>query len=110
MKARSPEGWRLAGLLFAHGAIGVVKEAKVPEAMHELSDKQLSEKLSSGELSEKKATIARAILRRRRQERLQAWFKRHGWLPAVLAALGLASFFSIRLSASDEASKEGDDN
>jgi hypothetical protein len=48
--------------------------------MHELSDKELHEKLSSGELSEKKATIARAILRRRHQERLQAWFKRHGWL------------------------------
>jgi hypothetical protein len=81
----------------------------LPEAMHELSDKELHEKLSSGELSEKKATIARAILRRRHQERLQAWFKRHGWLAAILAALGLASVFSIRLSGSDEASnKQGD--
>jgi hypothetical protein len=44
-----------------------------------------------------------------RQHRLQAWFKRHGWLAAILAALGLAGVFSIRLSGSDEASnKDGD--
>ena len=39
--------------------------------LHELSDKELREKLSSGELSDKKATIARTVLRRRRQERFQ---------------------------------------
>jgi hypothetical protein len=80
----------------------------VPEPMHELSDKELREKLSSGELSEKKATTARATLRRRRQERLQAWFKHHGWLAAILAAIGLASVFSIRLPYSDASNKEGD--
>jgi hypothetical protein len=81
----------------------------LPEALHEFSDKELREKLASDELSEKKAAIARAILRRRRQDRLQAWFKRHGWLAAILAALGLASVFSIRLSGSDEASNKDDD-
>ena len=81
----------------------------MPEAMYELSDKELREKLSKGELSEKKATIARAILRRRRQDRLQAWFKRHAWLAAILAAIGLASIFSTRLSTSDEASDEHGD-
>ena len=40
-------------------------------ALHELSDRELREKLSTGELSDKKATIARALLRRRRQERLR---------------------------------------
>jgi hypothetical protein len=70
-----------------------------------LSDEELRDKLSSGELSDKKATTARAILRRRRQERLQAWFKRHAWLAALLTALGLASIFSVRPSASDEASE-----
>ena len=58
-------------------------------ALHELSDKELREKLSTGELSDKKATIARALLRRRRQERFQAWLKRHAWLGAILAAIGL---------------------
>ena len=32
-------------------------------ALHELPDKELREKLSTGELSDKKATIARALLR-----------------------------------------------
>jgi hypothetical protein len=75
----------------------------LPEALHELSDEELRDKISRGELSDKKASIARAILRRRRQERLQAWFKRHAWLAALLTALGLAGIFSIRPSASAEA-------
>jgi hypothetical protein len=81
----------------------------LPEALHELSNEELREKLSRGELSEKKATIARAILLRRRQHRLQAWFNRHGWLAAILAALGLASVFSIRPSGSDEGSNRDND-
>jgi hypothetical protein len=64
-------------------------------ALHELSNKEMRGKLSSGELSDKKATVARALLRRRRQERLQAWLKRHVWLGAILGAIGLAGIFSI---------------
>jgi hypothetical protein len=63
--------------------------------LHELSDKELREKLSRGELSDKKATLARALLRRLRQERFQAWVRRHAWLGAILAAIGLAGIFSI---------------
>jgi hypothetical protein len=77
----------------------------MPE-LHELSDKELREKLSRGELSDKKVTIARALLRRRRQERFQAWVKRHAWLGAILAAIGLVGIFSISKSGSDDVSEE----
>jgi hypothetical protein len=75
-------------------------------ALHELSDKELREKLSRGELSDKKVTIARAILRRRRQERFQTWIKRHVWLGAILAAIGLASIFSLSKVDSEDVSEE----
>ena len=65
----------------------------MPDALHERSDKEIRDKLSSGEISDKKASTARAILRRRRQERWQAWFKRHEWLATLLTALGLAGIF-----------------
>jgi hypothetical protein len=67
----------------------------MPDELHELSDKELREKLASGDLSDKKANIARATLRRRRQERVQAWLKRHAWVGAILAAIGLADIFAI---------------
>jgi len=70
-------------------------------ALHELSDKELREKLASGELSDKKAVTARALLRRRRQERVQAWLKRHAWMGAILAAIGLAGVFAIGRRNSD---------
>jgi hypothetical protein len=85
-------------------ALRVAKETKHCLTLHERSDKEIRDKLSSGELSDKKASIARAILRRRRQERWQAWFKRHEWLAALLTALGLADIFSIGRSASEEGS------
>jgi hypothetical protein len=75
-------------------------------ALHELSDRKLREKLSTGELSDKKATIARALLRMRRQERLQAWLKRHVWLGAILAAIGLTGIVSIGKSGWDKVSEE----
>jgi hypothetical protein len=75
-------------------------------ALHELSDKELREKLSRGELSDKKVTIARAILRRRRQERFQPWIKRHVWLGAILAAIGLAGIFSLSKVGSKDVSEE----
>jgi len=67
----------------------------MPDPIHELPDKQLREKLASGELSDKKASIAHETLRRRRRERVQAWLKRHAWLGAILAAIGLAGMFTI---------------
>jgi hypothetical protein len=75
-------------------------------ALHELSDKELREKLSTGELSDKKATIARALLRRRRQERFQAWLKRHAWLGVILAAIGLAGIFSLSKDGPEEISED----
>jgi septation ring formation regulator EzrA len=69
--------------------------AELMPALQELSDKELRAKLSTRKLSNKKATIARALLRRRRQERFQAWLKRHAWMGAILAAIGLVGIFSI---------------
>jgi hypothetical protein len=75
------------------------------DPLHELSDAELKKRLSSGVLGEKKAEIARAILRRRRKERIQTWLKRHAWLGALLAAIGLAGIFSVRGRDSDIASE-----
>jgi len=75
-------------------------------ALHELCDKALREKLATGEISDKKAAIARALLRRRRQERFQAWLKRHAWLGAILAAIGLVGIFSLSKGGSEDVSEE----
>jgi hypothetical protein len=77
----------------------------MPE-LHELSDKELREKLSAGELSDKKATVARALLRRRRRERFQAWLSRHAWLGGILAAIGLAGIFAVSKDGAEEPSEE----
>jgi hypothetical protein len=77
----------------------------MPDPLHELPDKELRDKLASGELSDKKSVTARAVLRRRRRERVQAWFNRHAWLGALLAAIGLASIFVISQRDSDIASE-----
>jgi hypothetical protein len=63
--------------------------------VHELSDEELRKKLARGELSGKKALTAHAVLRRRRRERIQEWLKRHSWLAAILAAIGLAGIFAV---------------
>ena len=67
----------------------------MPEPLHELPDKELREKLSSGALSEKKSVTARAVLRRRRQERFRAWLRRNAWLGGILAAIGLAGIVAV---------------
>ena len=72
-------------------------------ALHELSDKELREKLSTGELSDKKAAIARALLRRRRPK---AFSERHAWLGAILAAIGLVGIFSLSKGGSEDVSEE----
>ena len=76
--------------------------------LHDLSDKELREKLASGDLSDKKANIARATLRRRRRERVQAWFTRHAWVGAILTAIGLASIFAIGRRDAEEPRSCGD--
>jgi hypothetical protein len=73
----------------------------MPE-LHELSDKELRKKLASGELSDKRAVTARAVIRRRRRERVQEWLKRHSWVAAILAAIGLAGIFAIRQRGASE--------
>jgi hypothetical protein len=74
----------------------------MPE-LHELSDDDLRKTLASGELSDKKAAVARATLKRRRQERVQAWLTRHAWLGAILTAVGLAGIFAFRGGGPDNA-------
>jgi hypothetical protein len=70
-------------------------EEKVMPELHELPDNELREKLASGELGDKKAVTARAVLRRRRRERIQVWLKKHAWLGTILAAIGLAGIFAV---------------
>ena len=60
-------------------------------SLHERSDDELKEKLSSGELGDKKKAVAEAVLRRRRTERMQAWLQKHAWLAALVGALGLTA-------------------
>jgi hypothetical protein len=60
-------------------------------SLHERSDEELKEKLSSGELGDKRKAVAEAVLRRRRTERMQAWLQNHAWLAALVGALGLTA-------------------
>jgi hypothetical protein len=46
-------------------------------ALHEHTDDELKEKLSAGELGDKKTAMAEAVLRHRRAERIQEWLKKH---------------------------------
>ena len=58
--------------------------------LHDRSDDELKEQLSSGDLAQETA-VAEAVLRHRRTERMQAWLKRHAWLAALVGALGLTA-------------------
>ena len=60
--------------------------------LHEHSDDELKQKLSSGELGDKKTAVAEAVLRHRRTERMEEWLKRHVWLGALVGALGLTAW------------------
>jgi hypothetical protein len=59
----------------------------------DLPDAELRFELSGNALGSRVAAIARAILRRRKAERLAEWLKRHGWLGALLAAVRSAGLF-----------------
>ena len=61
-------------------------------SLHERSDEELKEKLSSGELGDKTTAKAEAVLRHRRAERVQEWLKKHSWLAALVATLGLTAW------------------
>jgi hypothetical protein len=61
-------------------------------SLHARSDDELKEKLSSGELGDKKTAIAEAVLRHRRTERMQSWLKRHVWFAALVGTLGLGAW------------------
>jgi hypothetical protein len=52
------------------------------DRVHELPNDQLRAKLAGGELSDKKL-LPRAVIRRRRRERIQAWLQRHAWVGAI---------------------------
>ena len=79
----------------------------MPE-LREFSDEELRNKLASGELSDKKTFTARAVLRRRRRERIQGWLKRHKWLAAILTAIGLAGILAVsQRDASDSRQLRG---
>jgi hypothetical protein len=60
-------------------------------SLHERSDDELKEKLSSGELGEKRSAVAEAVLRHRRAERMKGWLQKHAWLAALVGALGLTA-------------------
>lgn len=60
-------------------------------SLHERSDDELKEKLSSGELGEKKSAVAEAVLRQRHAERMKVWLQKHAWLAALVGALGLTA-------------------
>ena len=61
-------------------------------SLHDCSDQELKQKLFSGELGDKKTEMVEAVLRHRRAERIQAWLKKHFWLGAMVAALGLTAW------------------
>jgi hypothetical protein len=65
------------------------------DRVHELPNDQLRAKLAGGELSDKKAGTARAVIRRRRRKRIQAWLQRHAWVGAIFAAIGLGGFVTL---------------
>ena len=67
----------------------------MPDRVHELPNDQLREKLAGGELSDKKAVTARAVIRRRRQEVIKEWLQRHAWVGAIFAAIGLGGLVSV---------------
>lgn len=65
---------RIANLLTGSLLANRVGEilAKIPSRMpNELSDDELKQKLSSGELGDKKTAVAEAVLRHRRTERME---------------------------------------
>jgi hypothetical protein len=64
-------------------------------SLHERTDDELKHKLSSGELGDKKTAMAEAVLRHRRNERMQDWLQRHAWLGALVAALGLTAWVGL---------------
>jgi hypothetical protein len=64
-------------------------------ALTDFSDADLRFKLSSDALGSRRAAIARAILRRRKAERLAEWLKRHGWLGVLVAAVRSSAFFLL---------------
>ena len=69
--------------------------------LHERSDDELTEKLSSGDLGDKKTAMAEAVLRRRRADRIQEWLKKHVWLGALVGALGLSAWLGLTIPNKD---------
>jgi hypothetical protein len=62
-------------------------------ALNDLSNEELTSKLSADQLGAKRAAVANAILRRRKAERFKEWLERHGWLARGIAAVRSVTFF-----------------
>ena len=60
--------------------------------LHDRSDGELKAMLAEGALSEKRAEVAQAVLKRRRVERLKDWLSRHSWLATIVTAMGISAF------------------
>jgi hypothetical protein len=58
--------------------------------LEDQTDRELDESLAEGRLDERKAAVAREILRRRQQAKAETIKRRFGWLGGVIATLGLA--------------------
>jgi hypothetical protein len=56
--------------------------------LNDLSDEQLKAKLSQSKLGKRRASIAKAVLRRRRADRIRKWLQRNPWLAFLIGAVG----------------------
>jgi hypothetical protein len=67
--------------------------------LNDLSDEQLKAKLSQSKLGKRRASIAKAVLRRRRADRIRKWLQRNPWLAFLIGALGLAGVLLPKLKS-----------
>ena len=63
-----------------------------PMAIIDRSDDELKAMLAAGMLGERRTEVARALLKRRRLDRLQDWLSRHSWVAGLFAAVGISAF------------------
>jgi hypothetical protein len=60
------------------------------------SDEELAEVINDPAASERKKSIAREVLRRRREDERQAWLSRHSWVAVLVTAFtGIAGVAAI---------------
>ena len=69
-----------------------------PMSILDRSDDELKAMLATGMLGEKRTKAAKAVLKRRRLDRLQDWLSRHSWIAALIAAVGISAFLFPKLT------------